>query len=348
LTVVGNPGNRRLTMFQAAVAARGWPAPTVVAWLDVLRHKAKPQPHSLVRVDSPGEDPVVDRVLRGAALAPGEIGGSRQWYHGFGIALHELAGAAAKVDAVLLNPPADVLTMFDKAASHHRLSRNAIPVAAAISAAPAGWSQLREAVSRRGWRQVFVKPRHASSASGVIALRFGPAGRLQATTSVEMAGGRLYNSLRVRRYTAERDIAAIVDRLAPDGLHVERWFPKAGLDGRTIDLRVLVIDGRPRHTVVRMNGSPMTNLHLGGGRGDLAAVAQRADLPAALETCAAAARCFPGSLHVAVDLMFSADWRRHAVAEVNAFGDLLPGITVDGHDAYSAQIEALTARLAHV
>ena len=41
--------------------------------------------------------------------------------------------------------------------------------------------------------------------------------------------------------------------------------------------------------------------------------------------------------------MFAPDWRRHAVAEVNAFGDLLPGLLVDGRDTYAAQVAALAA-----
>jgi len=80
---------------------------------------------------------------------------------------------------------------------------------------------------------VFVKPAHGSSASGVLALQVGR-GRVMATTSVQLSDdGTLYNSLRVRRYDDERSVAAIVDRLAPDGLHVEQWFPKAAVDGRT-------------------------------------------------------------------------------------------------------------------
>ena len=136
-----------------------------------------------------------------------------------------------------------------------------------------------------------------------------------------------------------------MDRLAPDGLHVERWFPKADLDGRVIDLRVVVIAGRPTHVVVRTSRGPMTNLHLGGARGRpgrrCARAPAGAGYEAAMETCERVAACFPGSLQVGVDLMFSSDWRRHAVAEVNAFGDLLPGLLVDGRDTYAAQIAAV-------
>ena len=46
--------------------------------------------------------------------------------------------------------------------------------------------------------------------------------------------------------------------------------------------------------------------------------------------------------HAWVDLMVGSDWRRHAVAEVNAFGDLLPRVLDGaGRDTYTAQVSAL-------
>ncbi len=72
------------------------------------------------------------------------------------------------------------------------------------------------------------------------------AARIRAITPVEVADGGLFNSLRMREYHDEATVAGIVDRLGADGgLHVERWFPKAGLHGRGLDLRVLVVAGRP-------------------------------------------------------------------------------------------------------
>jgi hypothetical protein len=190
-----------------------------------------------------------------------------------------------------------------------------------------------------GWARVFVKPPHGSSASGVIALE-AAGRRLVATTSVEVSGGRLYNSLTVRRYTDEATVALVVDRLGP--LHVERWFPKAGHNGRTVDLRVVCVAGRPTHVVVRASRHPMTNLHLGAARGDTAAVRAavgEARWRAAMDTCARAAAQFPGCLQVGVDLMFAPGWGTHAVAEVNAFGDLLPGLVDEhGRDTYAEQV----------
>jgi hypothetical protein len=200
-----------------------------------------------------------------------------------------------------------------------------------------------------GTRRVFVKPAHGSSAAGVVALETAP-GRVRATTSAELVrSGRrvaLYNSLRIRRYDTEDEVAALVDALAPDGLHVEEWLPKLTLDGHAVDLRVLVVAGRATHVVARSSRSPMTNLHLGNARGDVSAVRAAVGGPGwaeALGTCVRAAACFPRTLHVGVDLLIGVDRRRFAVGEVNAFGDLLPGVLHEGRDTWAEQMRALVA-----
>jgi hypothetical protein len=344
LAVVGNPDNRRVGLFRAAVRAAGWPEPAVVSWHSVLRGHAAIAPGSLVRIDSPGEDAEVDRLLRGAVepARPGELVGLADWYRGFARALVDLQRLAE--GSRLLADPAEILVMFDKRACHAHLTTHGIPVPPALPPV-ASYVELRDRMAVAGWTRVFVKPAHGSSASGVVALRTNGS-RVVATTSVEVEGGRRYNSLRVREYRDQRSIAAIVDALAPDGLHVERWYPKAALEGRVLDLRVVVIGGRPTHVVVRTSRGPMTNLHLGGRRGDLAAVRALAgpSYVDALETCARVAAAFPGCLQVGVDLMLSADWAHHAVAEVNAFGDLLPGLLVDGRDTYAEQLRVLGRR----
>jgi hypothetical protein len=62
---------------------------------------------------------------------------------------------------------------------------------------------------------------------------------------------------------------------------------------------------------------------------------------AARTACERGASLFPRSLHVGVDLLLTPGYRRHAVLEVNAFGDLLPGVLCDGQDTYKAEINAL-------
>jgi hypothetical protein len=139
-----------------------------------------------------------------------------------------------------------------------------------------------------------------------------------------------------------------VDALCRERVQVEEWIPKAGLDGQTFDLRVVVIAGQAQQVVVRLSRSPMTNLHLKNQRGDLSALLDRMGAEAwqaARRTCERAVALFPGSLYAGVDLLIAPGYRRHAVLESNAFGDLLPGITHGGLDTYAAEISALLARI---
>lgn len=88
----------------------------------------------------------------------------------------------------------------------------------------------------------------------------------------------------------------------------------------------------------------MTNLHLLNERGDVGPVRRRmgeAAWSAALRTCERAAGRFPASLYAGVDLLVRSDWRPHAVLEMNAFGDLLPGVMDGGADTYTAEIQAV-------
>lgn len=358
--VVGIPGNRRVALFQDAVRAAGLPEARVVPWHAVLRGDAVFLPGESVRIDSPGEDAGIDQLLRGVD-DPTRVEGSARWYAAFTAAVRDVARAARAAGAVLLDDPDDIAVLFDKRLCHAVLSGAGVPVPKSPTSgagAPAvrGWSDARALMREHGMKRAFVKLAHGSSASGVVAVETAGDGRVRATTSVERdAAGRLFNSLRVRRCTTEAEIAAVVDALAPDGLHIERWLPKASQHGRAADLRVVVMAGRATHAVVRTSRSPMTNLHLGGERGDLDAV--RAAVKAAggswadaLAMCEQAAGCFPGTLCVGVDLLPATGWRRFAVCEVNAFGDLLPRLTglpdsgAENLDTYAAQVAAVTNR----
>ena len=357
LTVLGVPGHRRVTLLAAAARSAGLPEPAVLPWSDVLRGTYRIAPGTVLRVDSPGGDEAVDALLRGPALGSGyaatRVEGMAAWYAGMTGALEGVARAVrAAPGARLLTDPAETAVMFDKRRTHRLLARAGVPVPPALDqgAEPVrNWTDLRERLAAAGLRRVFVKPAHGSSASGVLALEFGPRGEAAATTSAAWRGDELHNSLRVRRYREERQIAAIVDRLAPEGLHVERWVPKSSQHGRSTDLRVVVVAGRATHVVARTGSGPMTNLHLGGARGDLELVRAAAGPAWAglLETAERAAACFPGSPLAGVDVLPTAGWRRYLVGEVNAFGDLLPGLTglpggpAEGLDTYGAQLRAL-------
>jgi glutathione synthase/RimK-type ligase-like ATP-grasp enzyme len=351
LAVVGNPDNRRVTLYADAARAAGLPTPRVVPWLDVLRGEFSFVGDEIVRIDSPGEDAEVARLLHGSAdpVDMYRVEGTARWYQGFVGALDRLHKVIDGAGAVCLADRDETAIAFDKKRTHDLLRENGVAVPAAVGAG--------DDYRRVGTRS-FVKIRHGSSASGVVALD-ARGSRVRAVTSVELVrtpegGVELYNSLRVRTYDQKDDIAAIVDTLGRDGLHMEEWIPKFKQGGRDCDLRVVTLGGKATHVVVRTSGNPMTNLHLGGQRGDLA-VFQAAVGPARwraiLDLAEHAASCFPYSHALGIDILPGARGTDY-VGEVNAYGDLLPnllglpGTVGEGVDTYGAQIRSLIDRYA--
>jgi glutathione synthase/RimK-type ligase-like ATP-grasp enzyme len=246
-----------------------------------------------------------------------------------------------------LNDPGDISVMFDKWECHKRFVAGGVarPPAALAPRDYRTWQgQMRE----QGSGRCFLKPLHGSSASGVCALRWTPQHQqLIAPLQIRSAGGRptLINSLKVRTYTTRADIELILGLLLPQGMIQETWIPKLTLPEGAVDLRVLVIAGAARHWVVRQSRHPMTNLHLGNRRGDESALEELigfARLDAAFRLAEQAAACFPDSLYAGVDVLLDTQ-HRALVGEINAFGDLLPGLTHRGETAYAAIAKACHA-----
>ena len=121
-------------------------------------------------------------------------------------------------------------------------------------------------------------------------------------------------------------------------------MPKAKLNNAYMDLRILIINGEPCFTLVRQNTHPITNLHLGGTRGDLQQFLQRVDVgewKKVLRTCR---KIFAAhdSFQIGVDIMFEPGFTTHRVIEANAFGDLLPNLRKKGLSVYAYQINEAT------
>ena len=373
LVVVGSPGDERVDRLQAARARRGEPPARVVAWVDAaLRPDALAdavRPGTVVRLDSPGKSFEAERALLAAgagapeddpgleratalsraealALAPerGRIRSPRQWYRGLRATVARLAAETARARRTF--DPDDVACMFDKRACDARLHGAGVPVAGGQAIGRiGGWEHLRARLDALGLEKVFVKLAHGSSGSGVLALRIGSRGP-RALTTVERvpgaSGDALYSTRAIRLCTHEAELAAIVDALAREGVQVEPWLPKATLGNRPLDLRVLVIAGTPRHVVVRLGRTVITNLQAGGTRGDLGALAAKLGAPAiaaAREAAAGAARVFGRSLLAGVDVLLDPAGRA-TVLEVNAFGDLLRDAFDRGEDPYDAWLAA--------
>ena len=354
--VIGNPANRRVTLFADALREAGLPPPEVVPWLELLRSPGRlgelDAGPALVRIDSYGEDFAVERELlaRGGFSEAftveerrGEVIAPAQAHRGFQQALAELEAVFSRRSAwQVLNHPCDIDELFDKRRTSRRFHSVGLPVPEYLDDVPASGPALLDACRARGWRQAFVKPAMGSSASGVLLISLGDGERTASIrTSLEWDAPRWFNNLKLSHYRAPADVWRALDFVLAQGAQVERAIPKARLDGALFDCRVLCIAGAPRFVVVRQNKHPITNLHLGGWRGDLEHL--KAELrpgawAAAMETCRGVASLY-GSLHVGIDLLFEEDLEHHRVIEANAFGDLLPNLTVDGRSVYRWEID---------
>jgi hypothetical protein len=370
--LLGNPDCRRVGRFQQALAGLGMPPAILIPWTQFLAGRiALPDvvpAGAVVRIESPGaafeteqmllaigadiadEETDYARISRGEALAletdRGRIVAPRQWYLGFRAALQKVERQlAACPDHVRMNAPTDIAVMFDKPLCQQALHAAGIPVPRTLGVI-GSYNDLVKRMQQAACRRVFVKLAHGSSASGVAAYRTQGT-QHQAITTVEMARSNgallLYNTRRIRVYRDPEVIAELIDALCRHRACAEEWVPKAGLDGCTFDLRVVVIDGTSRHVVARLSHTPLTNLHLLNQRRPREFVQERLGAEAmesALHTCEQALRCFPRSLYAGVDMLFAPGLRRHAVLELNAFGDLLPGTLYGGQDTYTLEIVA--------
>ncbi len=379
--VIGNPANRRIALFQQALARAKLPPAEVLAYADVLRGRRSldeallrcrgdqaddSTDRAFVRIESPGEDFEVDRLLlaRGADVElpetasrvsahaarrlrydRGRIAYPAQWFQGFRSVLAELDSTLARHPGLRhYNKPSEIELAFDKPRCHCRLESAGLPVPAALPRV-ASFADLRERLRSVGWSRVFVKLASGSSASGVAALYIS--GRsMRAVTTMELVGSgartRFYNNLKLRTYDRHRDIERVIDFLCREQAHVEQWLPKASWQGRLFDLRIVVIGGRAAHVVMRTSRSPLTNLHLGNRRGHIEQLRRRLGpgaWRAVMEVAErAAAEAFPHAACLGFDVLLQPGFRRPTILEVNAFGDLLPGVLHKGRSTYEGQV----------
>ncbi len=375
LVILGACGDPRVEGFGNALARAGLAPARLVDYREVCARPSRfahelPEA-ALLRIESPGRDPGVTRALLAAGMSPcraagepfiaadaaplhetGRILAPRQAFRGLGAVLDCVSAAlAGRPDVTSLLDPELIKLAFDKRDCHAALSAACISVPRALPP-PACFDDLVEQMRKARLPRVFVKLRHGSAASGMVALATSPRG-IAAWTTAELTraqdGVKLFNTRAVQRVEGTAGVAALIDALIPLGVHVEAWVPKAGVGGAACDLRVLVVNGEPAHMVLRKSRTPFTNLHLGNERAPAAELRDRMGEAAwsdLIDTCRRAGRRFGRSFHVALDVAVAADLQRHYVLEVNAFGDLLRGVHVDGLDPYAFEIANLPRWLA--
>ncbi|NJP06693.1 MAG: hypothetical protein HC837_14240 [Chloroflexaceae bacterium] len=378
--IIGNPESRPVALFQAALARCGLPPARIVAYADLLAHNITlcdvVQDGDIVRIETPGRNFAVEIALlqRGVdAIDPetlayahasahwlnqvlaqhahdrGAVWYPRQWYLGYCALLQEIAQQlAACPPHRRMNQPNDIEHMFDKRQCHARLAQAGMLVPRSPGPIQ-GYADLLAAMQQMGWHQVFVKLAHGSSASGSVAYRTNGQQHRAVTTvdtiSYDPAGYPiLFNTRRLRTLHDRAEIATLIDAVCQHRAHVEQWLPKAGIDGATFDLRVVMIAGQVCHVVPRLSNTPMTNLHLLNRRGNIDRVRQRMGetaWQALCQHCQQVMTLFPGSLYAGLDVLLLPGYHQHVILECNAFGDLLPGMLWHGMDTYEAEIVAM-------
>jgi glutathione synthase/RimK-type ligase-like ATP-grasp enzyme len=316
----------------------------------------------IVRLESPGRDFEVTKLLlqAGSRACPEEP--ARDWstlayqkgrlvrpllmYRGFA---RVLAGLRTSFDSrPHLQPlacPLAIAELFDKNATAARLSAAGIPCPPSLPATATS-EELLAGLRNHRFPTAYVKLNTGSSASSIAVvhpLEDPP----WAISSVVCLDDGFYSSRRLRRYSGD-DLHAVLHFLMDEEVCVQRGIPMAQIDGQNFDVRVVILHGRPAFTIFRLSSNPMTNLHLGGRRGDpercRAAVPVRAWLDA-LDHCVEAAGLYPCAA-VGVDLLFERGYLRHYLLEVNAFGDFFPGLTdAQGRSVHTVEIEATARRL---
>ncbi|EKV03533.1 glutathione synthase/ribosomal protein S6 modification enzyme (glutaminyl transferase) [Leptolyngbya sp. PCC 7375] len=369
--LIANPQSRRVDLFQQALRGCGLSMAQLVSYEELLAEKDSltdwDGSNAWFRFEAPERNFVVDRgfVATGAVVDDsgnhqrisataayqlpedkGRILYPRQWYLGW---RHCLQSWTQPLQGQVMNHPDNIVSMFDKIRCQRTLENADIPIPCSLVRKEPiqDYDQLKDRMAQQGCQRVFVKLAHGSSASGVVAYEYRGDNERAITTverTMEQGELRFYNSRKVYQYRNPQHIAEIINFLAKETIQVEAWMPKARIEGREFDLRVVVIGGEAKHVVVRVGKSPMTNLHLSSDRKSIT------DLPSALtadnwatmmHTCEQAAACFPKSLYCGIDLLIAPNFKDHYVLEVNAFGDLLRGITWQGQDTYTTEIKTL-------
>jgi hypothetical protein len=369
--MIANPGTKRCeifrTEFAAYWAARGVAADLeVVPWAEVIPRDGNLDDvptfdaPAVVRMESPGKDDQATRLLleagareepseppcdwRSLELPKGLLVRPGLLYRGF---RRVLRGLRASFDTrPHLKPtacPLAVAEMFDKTATARKLTSAGVPVPEMLDPPCETPAMVHDLTLLRGWSHAYVKLNTGSSATGIVVLhpQQGDRPAYGITTLAEIRG-EFYNSRLVRRVTGP-DLDSAVQFVLDEAAFVQRGIPMAQVDGQNFDVRVVCICGKPAATIFRLSPHPMTNLHLGGRRGDHArcqAAIPTRDWLDALDHCSEAAACFDSTI-AGVDLLFERGFRRHSILEVNAFGDFFPGwVDTRGRSLHALAIEA--------
>ena len=352
--VIGNLENRRVDFFRRAIVSAGYAPPLEVHYQEIIDDSFdwhRIPLGSMVRLDSPGENFSVERALidRGSTHTVnlkedyGRIRYTPEWFRGYGNLLRQIETKVKHKKVKWMNSPTAIMTMFDKLSCHRVFSEKLVKTPRLVGQLE-NYEQLRELMTEKRVKSVFIKPRSGSCAIGVIALTANK-DKLSAYSTIALNGKKLYSSRRISHYQHEPRLATVVNLIAEQECIVEEWLPKAKVarnSKRCFDVRIVVINGSACHHVVRSSCSPMTNLHLGNKRDDPNLVEKLFGQDAwrkMQSEAEKASQAIGGHHYAGVDVMLHAITGEPFVIEINAYGDLIPNIEYKGLNTYEMEVQ---------
>lgn len=337
----------------------------VIHWEDVIQRDGDiadllPEEETYLRIESPARDFELIRMLLKAGdrslrvperdwnpPREGWVASPKRMYQGLSHVLHGLNAVLAETDRVTcLQSIPDILTMFDKRETHQLLAQHELPRPASLIPDVPTAEALFNTLDDRGWNDVFLKVAYGSCASGII--RLMPArGQKYGYTTLTMINHEFFNSYEIGTW-GERYLNEFVTFVLLEDAIAEQTIDKARVHGQNFDVRVVVVHGEVAGCVARVSSNIMTNLHLGGRRGNLDAVLRvipKRNWLDGISAAVEAATLFDVPA-VGVDLMFDRQRNDPYIVEVNAFGDFLPNWRNDsGQTIHEQEIEATARKL---
>lgn len=330
---------------------------------------------ALVRIESPARDFEITRALLAAGARETGDPDDQKWsevkfdlgklveprlvFLGLQRVLKGLAKSASEVEGLkLLADPTDVVSMFDKNETSQRMMEAGVATPEFVDIEKLSWPKnatgrrevnqstvtLMRELKELAFQSFYAKLAYGSSSSGILYAEVVPSGsQVVGLSTMAMIDEEFYNTKALK----ELDVVDVGDRLAylfRQGITIQRAINKSTINGDNFDVRTIVINGKVEFTIFRVSRHPITNLHLGGYRGDWdrcrAAIPDRVWLDA-MDDCVRAAELYHSHI-VGVDLAFDRDYFGHRIIELNPFGDFFPGwMNKNGQSIYHVELESM-------
>ena len=349
---IGSPDSRRVQFWQKALQQYSCDH-QIVTYQEIIDNEFtlfEIKEPTTIRLTSAGEDFELIKILMGMgsdtdaqllSFEKGLIYPNDFWFKGWSI-LMEMLNFYEERNAFLkfMNTPFTVLIAFHKLICQEYLGLNNISIPKIILKRVEDYDSLIEKMESENIHQVFIKPYHGSSALGVMALRQSK-GRQMLYTTIDLQGEKLFNNLKLQKYNSIAKIRTIVNKMIPSGLMVEEWIRKKTFREKSVDFRILVINGKAAFVVPRMSNHFITNLHLGNEKGNIKEVEEawgKELIDDAKILAVQAVEVMSDLFYAGVDVAISEKGKPY-VLEINAFGDMLLDIFQDGMSPYEYELK---------